>query len=103
MAQTDTSISLSRRIFSSSIGSLLTCLFVTPFDVVKTRMQIQSIQIINNKNNSINEIKKIKNIKKTYTTNIKFKNSLDAAIKIWKYEGFKHLYTGLSYIIIMNK
>lgn len=42
MPEADTDIGFVNRLISASIGSIITSLLVTPLDVIKTRMQIQS-------------------------------------------------------------
>ncbi|ETO23118.1 mitochondrial carrier protein [Reticulomyxa filosa] len=110
-----------QRVVSASVGAIITSLVVTPFDVVKTRMQVQAIELGNLKSmkamNTIeNESMELESVRNRYLmnsnkalhmngsvvgTNTRFIHSLDAAIKIGKYEGISHLYTGLSVTLWM--
>ena len=109
------------------MGALFTSLIVTPLDVIKTRLQVQAHeksndprfkctndpptcqrckQIVLLDNGLMEHRLKYKqfNVVNEVCRDIEFKNSIDAAIKIVKYEGISHLYTGLGvFCVFCNK
>ncbi|KAF8791315.1 Solute carrier family 25 member 39 like protein [Argiope bruennichi] len=93
---------LSDQIMSSCAGAVLTSLFVTPFDVVKTRLQVQARFQNSDKICSVYETCVQETPK--FSKNIidccgvykePFKGTLDALVKISKIEGVKTLWSGL--------
>jgi len=72
------------KIVASSVGASLTALVVTPFDVVKARLQAQV------------------NVKGQILLPSQFSNSLDAAVKIAKMEGLSNLWRGLGTTLILT-
>lgn len=136
---TDKELSNTARMLSATIGALITSLVVTPFDVVKTRLQAQ-IHLLpgQNENNRNNRLKclydscthyKIQtglvdvwchkcdfqaeppyphanNINNTHNHSIsrasplQFNNSIDAFLKLIRFEGTQSLWRGLSPTLI---
>ncbi|XP_015913135.2 mitochondrial glutathione transporter SLC25A40 isoform X2 [Parasteatoda tepidariorum] len=102
----DSSLAVSELIISSCSGAVLTSFFVTPFDVVKTRLQVQ-----------IKEGKAVKSLCTPYNClwddlcyngkcvshcKMHFKGTVDAFIKITKYEGISSLWSGLVPTLFMS-
>ena len=74
---------------------------MTPFDVVKVRLQTQSHQSIHKVKNQRMKLTQLPHHLKPITDDLtpspkKFKGSLDAVIKISRHEGFSALWKGLT-------
>ena len=74
------------KIYSAFLGSIITSLFVTPLDVLRIRLQIKK----NYKKNSF------------YKNSINKFSSFNILANIFKKEGFKSLWSGLTPTIIMQ-
>jgi len=78
------SFNLIERIVASTVGACITAVVVTPFDVVKARLQAQT------------------NIKGQLLLPSQFSSSLDAVMKIGKTEGLFNLWRGLGTTLILT-
>ncbi|KAG8198287.1 hypothetical protein JTE90_021541 [Oedothorax gibbosus] len=101
---------ISEQIISSTIGSVLTALIATPFDVVKTRLQVQERSHTHKsefhsalKKSSTEELyqnEKRGLCRKVNRTHLK--GTLDAFIQIPKQEGIRSLWSGLVPTLIIS-
>jgi solute carrier family 25 protein 39/40 len=116
----DGDLSNSARMFSATLGALITSLVVTPFDVVKTRLQAQIHTAPNHKPSVYTNCSHYQlqtglvdvwchkcDFQASPPANlmnekaqIKFNNSVDAFIKLVRHEGVKSLWRGLSPTLI---
>ncbi|KAF7395324.1 hypothetical protein HZH68_009374 [Vespula germanica] len=92
-----------QQIIASCTGALITSVFVTPLDVVKTRLQAQQKAMISNKcflycNGLMDHLCPCLNGK---GPNEKFTGTMDAFIKISKKEGIGSLWSGLSPTLVL--
>ncbi|CAG9801615.1 unnamed protein product [Chironomus riparius] len=91
-----------QQICSSVTGALITSLFMTPLDVVKTRLQVQDKLVLSNKcylycNGLMDHLCPC-----TTSTNIqKFNGTIDAFMKIGRNEGIYTLWSGLTPTLIL--
>ncbi|KAF5907183.1 solute carrier family 25 member 40, partial [Clarias magur] len=97
-----------QQMMASCAGALITSLFVTPFDVVKTRLQAQKNPFTKGKcfvycNGLMDHICVCENGngKAWYRSRGHFNGTLDAFIKIIRMEGIKSLWSGLPPTLIM--
>ncbi|KAL4630891.1 solute carrier family 25 member 39-like isoform X2 [Arapaima gigas] len=110
-----TAVSPSRRItpvqqmLASGTGALLTSLFVTPLDVVKIRLQAQSGSFYQGKcflycNGLMDHLYVCQNGMRCtswYNSPTHFSGTLDAFVKITRYEGVRSLWSGLPPTLVM--
>lgn len=99
-----------QQILSSCSGALVTSLFMTPLDVVKTRLQTQQKMMLSNKcylycnglmdhlcpcgpNGTVSAFSK--------RSQVHFKGTVDAFVKISRHEGVKSLWSGLSPTLVL--
>ncbi|KAI4495603.1 hypothetical protein M0802_008615 [Mischocyttarus mexicanus] len=92
-----------QQIIASCTGALITSVFVTPLDVVKTRLQAQQKATLSNKcflycNGLMDHLCPCINVK---SPNEKFTGTMDAFIKISKREGISSLWSGLSPTLVL--
>lgn len=92
-----------QQIIASCTGALITSVFVTPLDVVKTRLQAQQKATLSNKcflycNGLMDHLCQCINGK---IPNEKFTGTVDAFIKISKREGISSLWSGLSPTLVL--
>ncbi|XP_043495524.1 solute carrier family 25 member 40-like isoform X2 [Polistes fuscatus] len=92
-----------QQIIASCTGALITSVFVTPLDVVKTRLQAQQKATLSNKcflycNGLMDHLCQCINGK---SPNEKFTGTVDAFIKISKREGISSLWSGLSPTLVL--
>eukprot|EP01112_Ceratiomyxa_fruticulosa_P013759 TRINITY_DN3886_c0_g1_i1.p1 TRINITY_DN3886_c0_g1~~TRINITY_DN3886_c0_g1_i1.p1 ORF type:complete len:331 (-),score=56.67 TRINITY_DN3886_c0_g1_i1:289-1281(-) len=78
----------SQQLVAASVGGLLTAVVVCPLDVIKTRLQAQTVQLNPSPSQSI-------------TRNVVYRNTWDAFVKILRYEGPATLWRGLAPTLIM--
>lgn len=98
-----------QQMLSSCTGALLTSLFMTPLDVVKTRLQTQQKMMLSNKcylycNGLMDHIcpcgpNGISTPFSKPTTH--FSGTIDALVKITRYEGIRSLWSGLSPTLVL--
>ncbi|CAD5218471.1 unnamed protein product [Bursaphelenchus okinawaensis] len=104
-------ISLGQQIVASSSGALLTSLFMTPMDVVKTRLQTQIQPVAKGEcflfNNGLMEhlctscAEPAKDLRcEWFNRPGHFNGTLDAFVKITRTEGVRSLWSGLSPTIV---
>uniref|UniRef100_A0A3Q1JG85 Mitochondrial glutathione transporter SLC25A39 n=1 Tax=Anabas testudineus TaxID=64144 RepID=A0A3Q1JG85_ANATE len=103
------SISPVQQMLASGTGALLTSVFVTPLDVVKIRLQAQQTPFHQGKcflycNGLMDHIYVCQNrtsCTSWYKTPTHFNGTLDAFVKITRYEGLRSLWSGLPPTLIM--
>lgn len=103
---------ITEQIISSCSGALITSVFVTPFDVVKIRLQVQSSSTVKKKCylhysclwDNLCYCLQQSHCKRCdwYKCNTHFKGTWDAFSKITKYEGITALWSGLPPTLIMS-
>ena len=131
MPTADVDVGTWHRIISASIGAIVTSLMVTPLDVTKTRMQVQNTSISDGitceicgvtgtkkyrecvqPSDKAHDIKLALKVNNRMSSIKLFSNGLmehqlptsrllDAFFKIAKFEGVRHLYTGLGVTLWM--
>ncbi|XP_035214483.1 solute carrier family 25 member 40-like isoform X4 [Stegodyphus dumicola] len=107
----DVSLTVSEQVLSACAGALVTSLFVTPLDVVKIRLQVQEkvgpgkkcFQHYSCLWDNLCYCIQEHGCKRCewYKTERQFKGTLDAFMKISKYEGITSLWSGLSPTLVM--
>lgn len=97
-----------QQIIASCTGALITSLFVTPLDVVKTRLQAQQKAMLSNKcflycNGLMDHLCPCLNGKGPPWTKCdeKFNGTMDALVKISRKEGVTSLWSGLSPTLVL--
>uniref|UniRef100_A0A3B5KD09 Mitochondrial glutathione transporter SLC25A39 n=1 Tax=Takifugu rubripes TaxID=31033 RepID=A0A3B5KD09_TAKRU len=103
-------ISPTQQMMASSTGALLTSVFVTPLDVVKIRLQAQQTPFYKGKcflycNGLLDHIyvcQKGNSCTRWYNTQTHFSGTLDAFVKITRYEGARSLWSGLPPTLMMS-
>ncbi|XP_036392531.1 solute carrier family 25 member 39 isoform X2 [Megalops cyprinoides] len=98
-----------QQMLASGTGALLTSLFVTPLDVVKIRLQAQRSPFYQGKcflycNGLMDHIYVCQNgtsCTSWYKTPTHFSGTLDAFVKITRYEGVRSLWSGLPPTLVM--
>ncbi|XP_034945100.1 solute carrier family 25 member 40-like [Chelonus insularis] len=96
-----------QQMIASCTGALITSVFVTPLDVVKTRLQAQQKAMLSNKcflycNGLMDHLCPCNGKMPTWLKeNEKFNGTIDAMIKIGKKEGIFSLWSGLSPTLIL--
>ncbi|XP_074106499.1 solute carrier family 25 protein Shawn [Cotesia typhae] len=96
-----------QQMIASCTGALVTSVFVTPLDVVKTRLQAQQKAMLSNKcfvycNGLMDHLCPCNGKLPTWMReNGKFTGTVDALVKISKREGFFSLWSGLSPTLIL--
>jgi len=112
-------ISLQRRLFSGSVGALLTSLLLTPLDVIKTRLQLNQSRIACKAKNCAYPKCNFYLFRNGLMDHLlpptkgpyarahpdpprEFKSATDAFIKILRYEGVGSLYSGLAPTLWMS-
>ncbi|XP_077285157.1 solute carrier family 25 protein Shawn-like [Arctopsyche grandis] len=92
---------------ASCSGALLTSFLVTPLDVVKTRLQAQQKRLLSNKcyvycNGLMDHLCPCEpGIASASAKKLHFNGTLDAIVKIAKFEGFTSLWSGLSPTLVL--
>ncbi|XP_077286099.1 solute carrier family 25 protein Shawn-like isoform X2 [Arctopsyche grandis] len=92
---------------ASCSGALITSLFMTPLDVVKIRLQAQQKALLSNKcylycNGLMDHLCLCgPGMTSTNARKLHFNGTLDAMMKITKYEGFTSLWSGLSPTLVL--
>ncbi|CAF1303251.1 unnamed protein product [Rotaria sordida] len=102
------SIKIYQQIVASGSGAVLTAVFMTPFDVIKVRLQSQTSNAVRHYSTKIPHLS-TKSISSTllssttscrhYTTHhqiVKYTGTLDTLSKIVRIEGFRVLWSGLT-------
>ncbi|XP_076852805.1 mitochondrial glutathione transporter SLC25A39 isoform X2 [Brachyhypopomus gauderio] len=98
-----------QQMLASGTGALLTSVFVTPLDVVKIRLQSQQTPFHKGKcflycNGLMDHVYVCQNMTTCsawYKTPTHFRGTLDAFVKISRYEGFRALWSGLPPTLVM--
>jgi hypothetical protein len=72
---------------SGMLAEIVACVVYVPVDVIKERLQVQSLAIAQNPNNTCT-------YPNTKTNHLMYKGSWDALVKITKTEGFAGIYRG---------
>ncbi|XP_031559410.1 solute carrier family 25 member 40-like isoform X2 [Actinia tenebrosa] len=98
-----------QQMVASGSGAIVTSLFMTPLDVVKTRLQAQAKQITQNRcyifcNGLMDHLCLCSVLESSYGINrppMQFKSTLDAFIKIPRFEGITSLWRGLPPTLVM--
>jgi len=91
---------------SSCLGAMTTSLMMTPFDVVKTRLQAQQKLLLSNKcfvycNGLMDHICPCFPNGNSNKPQIHFKGTVDAFVKISRYEGVKSFWSGLGPTLVL--
>ncbi|XP_005519176.1 PREDICTED: solute carrier family 25 member 40 [Pseudopodoces humilis] len=101
-------LTIVQQAIASCCGAIITSLFVTPLDVIKTRLQTQNNPFRKGKclvssNGLMDHVYVCENgdSKARYKKPGHFKGTLDAFVKIIRIEGIKSLWSGLSPTLIM--
>uniref|UniRef100_A0A8C3NPR7 Uncharacterized protein n=1 Tax=Geospiza parvula TaxID=87175 RepID=A0A8C3NPR7_GEOPR len=101
-------LTIVQQAIASCCGAIITSLFVTPLDVIKTRLQAQRNpfhdgECFVNSNGRVDHVYVCKNgdSKAWYKKPGHFKGTLDAFVKIIRIEGIKSLWSGLPPTLIM--
>ncbi|XP_040116625.1 solute carrier family 25 member 40 isoform X5 [Oryx dammah] len=103
-----TTVTLLQQMFASCTGAILTSLMVTPFDVVKIRLQAQNNPFPKGKcflySNGLMDhlcVCEEEGNKAWYKKPGRFQGTLDAFLKIIRNEGIKSLWSGLPPTLVM--
>ncbi|KAI0462976.1 hypothetical protein LJB42_003780 [Komagataella kurtzmanii] len=112
-------ISLNQRMLSACVGSVLTSLVVTPFDVVRIRQQQQYLitpPAVTNAGECCRKVFWLDTVKEearnvainefcvshSCSQDVKFESTSEGLSKIIRNEGFASLYRGLSFTLLMG-
>jgi len=106
-AKDESDLTAGQRILASSSGAVITSLIMTPFDVVKTRLQAQHKEFMRHKcylycNGLMEHVCYLRQGEKHWWSRPgRYKGTLDAFVKISAQEGVASLWSGLPPTLIM--
>ncbi|OQR70605.1 solute carrier family 25 member 40 isoform 2 [Tropilaelaps mercedesae] len=104
---TERDLSAAQRVVSSCTGAIITSLLMTPFDVVKVRLQAQQKEFLKHKcylycNGLMEHVCYLrKGELHWYNRPGRYRGTWDAFVKISRYEGARSLWSGLPPTLVM--